>query len=247
MFERSVRGIAGGGGAGHHGGMVRAPTLSRLAGIDCWIFDLDNTLYPAETDLFAQIDVRMGAFVSAALGIDRAAARRLQKHYFRAYGTTLRGLMLRHEVDPAAFLDYVHDIDHSVLAPAPRLGAALAALPGRKLVFTNGSARHAARVLDRLEIAGHFESVFDIAAADYVPKPFDHAYDRLVAACRVRAESAAFFEDSLANLRPAAARGMATVWLRNGRDPAVRGVDHVIDRLDGWLPGVADELARGAG
>ena len=132
----------------------------RLAGIDCWIFDLDNTLYSFETDLFAQIDVRMSEFIQAALGVDRAAAKRLQKSYFRAYGTTLRGLMVNHGTDPAAFLDYVHDIDHSVLARRRRNSrpAALAALSGRKLVFTNGSVRHAARVLDRLGIAGHFES-----------------------------------------------------------------------------------------
>ena len=217
----------------------------RLAGIDCWIFDLDNTLYSFETDLFAQIDVRMGEFIQAALGVDRAAARRLQKSYFRAYGTTLRGLMVNHGTDPTAFLDYVHDIDHSVLAPAPELSAALAALSGRKLVFTNGSVRHAARVLDRLGIAGHFESVFDIAAADYVPKPFDHGYERLLETHRVCADTAAFFEDSLANLRPAAARGMMTGWLRNGRDAAAADVDHVIDRLDIWLADAAARRAAG--
>ncbi len=223
--------------------MTNPPAL--LSEIDCWIFDLDNTLYPVESNLFSQIDMRMGSYISAALGIDRAAARRLQKNYFRAYGTTLRGLMVNHGVDPVSFLDYVHDIDHSVLAPAPRLAAALALLPGRKLVFTNGSATHAERVLDRLDIARHFESVFDIAAADYVPKPLDHAYDRLVDTHRVRGERAAFFEDSLVNLEPAAARGMTTVWLRNGRDAAAPGVDHVIDRLDRWLIDAARRLERG--
>ena len=174
--------------------METAPAVpARLDGVDCWIFDLDNTLYPAESDLFAQIDVRMCAFVSEALDVDKAAARKLQKHWFHTYGTTLRGLRIAHGIDPAAFLDYVHDIDYSILAPAPLLASALSMLPGRKLVFTNGSARHAERVLDRLDIARHFESVFDIAAADYVPKPFDHAYARLIERHRVRPASAAFF------------------------------------------------------
>ena len=226
--------------------METAPAVpARLDGVDCWIFDLDNTLYPAESDLFAQIDVRMCAFVSEALDVDKAAARKLQKHWFHTYGTTLRGLRIAHGIDPAAFLDYVHDIDYSILAPAPLLASALSMLPGRKLVFTNGSARHAERVLDRLDIARHFESVFDIAAADYVPKPFDHAYARLIERHRVRPASAAFFEDSLANL--VAAQDMARVWLRNGRDPASPGVervDHVVDRLDRWLFDAARALGN---
>ena len=157
----------------------------------------------------------------------------------------MRGLRLNHDIAPEAFLDYVHDIDYSALAPAPLLGEALAMLPGRKLVFTNGSARHAERVLDRLGVTGCFESVFDIAAADYVPKPFDHAYARLIERHGVRPKSAAFFEDSLANLM--AARDMTRVWLRNGRDPASPGaerVDHVVDRLDRWLHDAACALAR---
>lgn len=228
--------------------MPEPAATPRLAGIDCWIFDLDNTLYPVESDLFAQIDARMGAFVSTALGLDAAGARRLQKAYFRDYGTTLRGLMANDGVDPAAYLDYVHDIDHSVLAPAPGLDAALAALPGRKLVFTNGSARHAGKVLERLGVADRFDAVFDIAAAGFVPKPFAEPYDRLIAAHRVRGANAAFFEDSLANLAPAAARGMTTIWLRNGRDaaPARGAADHVIDRLAPWLAAVADDM-RAAG
>ena len=238
------------GGSLHHAGMEPngAPraAAARLGGIDCWIFDLDNTLYPVESDLFGQIDVRMSEFIAAEIGIGKAAARRLQKNYFHDYGTTLRGLMIEHGVEPQAYLDYVHDIDHSVLAPAPLLSEALAALPGRKLVFTNGSANHAERVLARLGVADRFEAVFDIAAAEYEPKPFDPAYDRMMTRHRVRGESAVFFEDSLANLAPAAARGMTTAWLRNGRgdSPGVERVDHVIGRLDRWLAGVAGALAE---
>ncbi len=204
--------------------------------IDCWIFDLDNTLYPAETNLFGQIDVRMREYISAALDLDGEAARQVQKSYFRQYGTTLRGMMVNHDADPFAFMDYVHDIDHSVLKPAPLLSRALAALPGRRLVFTNASTRHAQRVLERLGIENHFEAVFDIAASGFIPKPNDEAYDRLIDRHGVCADRAAFFEDSLANLAPAAARGMMTAWMRNGRDASVAaGVDHVVDSLAPWL------------
>ena len=231
-------------GRGTMRSMEPAAPLGRLGGVECWIFDLDNTLYPIESNLFGQIDVRMRDYIADALGLAPAAARAMQKDYFRTYGTTMRGLSLRHGIDPASFLDYVHDIDHSVLEPAPALAAALEALPGRKMVFTNGSASHAARVLDRLGIAGRFDSVFDIAAAGFVPKPFDQPYDRLIDRHGIDAARAAFFEDSLANLAPAAARGMVTVWMRNGRDAPAAGADHTVERLDGWLAGVAARLAR---
>ena len=148
--------------------------------VRCWVFDLDNTLYPASCALFPSIDVRMKAFIAQALKIDSEEAFRLQKQYYRDYGTTLRGLMTCHGIDPDAFLSYVHDIDHSVLRPDPRLDAALAALPGRKLIFTNGSEKHAVNVMDRLGISRHFQAIFDIKAADYIPKPQSQAYDVLI-------------------------------------------------------------------
>lgn len=216
------------------------PLPPRLAGIETWVFDLDNTLYPHECRLFDQIDSRMGTFIAERLGVDREAARRLQKQYFVSHGTTLSGLMDLHGVAPDEFLDFVHDIDISPVEPSEALADALSALPGRRLVFTNGSVRHAERVLDRLGIAHLFEDVFDIKAAEYRPKPQAEAYDRFLARHRVEPARAAMFEDMSRNLAPAAALGMTTVWLRTSYgwaavDHPAQGIHHETDDLVGFL------------
>lgn len=222
---------------------------------DCWIFDLDNTLYPPQCDLFSQIDVRMGRFISALLDVDLTEARRIQKAYFLRYGTTLKGLMDVHRVTPEDYLHYVHDIDVSPISPNPRLFRALAGLPGRKLVFTNGSVDHAQRVLGRLGIDRQIDDVFDIAAADYIPKPQPEAYERFVRAYDLCPRRAVMVEDMARNLAPAAALGMTTVWLNTAYewgqvdlDAAV--IDHVIDDLETWLEGQAgagDNVVSSAG
>lgn len=183
--------------------------------IEAWVFDLDNTLYPASSNLFAEIDRRMGEFIAAELRVDATEARRIQKDYFRDFGTTLRGLMLNHAIEPTLFLEYVHAIDVSILAPDPGLETALARLDGRKFVFTNGSARHAEKVMDRLGVAHRFAGVFDIAAAGYVSKPDPAAYHALVRRHDLMPQTTAIFEDLTRNLAPAAAIGMTTVWVRN--------------------------------
>jgi len=226
------------------------PDAFDAGGVESWVFDLDNTLYPARCNLFVQIDQRMGEYISAALSVDMVAAKAIQKTYFRQYGTTLCGLMRNHRVDPVAYMDFVHDIDLGVLTPDAGLAGALGRLDGPKFVFTNGSVAHAARVLDRLGIAGHFADVFDIAAADYVPKPNPAPYDRMLARFGIAAPSAVLVEDTLANLAPAAARGMTTLWVRHGRaDLALDAeaempdhVHHVTDDLSGWLAAVAARL-----
>ena len=214
-----------------------------------WVFDLDNTLYPASCSLFPQIDMRMRQFIADSLGLALDDAYRLQKRYYREFGTTLRGLMLVHGIEPAVFLDYVHEIDCGVLTPDPRLDDALARLGGRKLVFTNGSERHAANVLDRLGVARHFAGIFDIRAADYIPKPEPATYDLMVRRHGIDAASSAMFEDIHRNLVPAAAIGMATVWVRDevhcfgpndGYDD-VSHVHHITEDLPGWL----EELVAG--
>jgi putative hydrolase of the HAD superfamily len=228
-------------------GHAPEPRILRTDALDSWVFDLDNTLYSVDCDLFAQIDVRMGQYISDLLGVDRAEARVIQKRYYHEHGTTMRGLMLDHGIEPEHYLDFVHDIDLSPVPPAPALADALDRLGGRKFVFTNGSAAHAARVLARLGIAGRFEAVFDIAAADYLPKPHPHTYRRMLTALGVTARTAAFVEDSVANLAPAAALGMTTVWVRHGRPvdgAAPDHVHHVIDDLAAWLAAVADEAER---
>ena len=176
-----------------------------------WIFDLDNTLYPAECDLFAQVSQRMGAFVSELLQVPLEEARRIQKKYYYEHGTTLAGLMAIDKVDPHRFLDYVHDIDYSPVPAAPGLAAAIAALPGRRIIYTNGSRRHAERVAERLGITHLFEEIFDIADAGFLPKPRAEAYDRFLARHGVDAGEAAMFEDLPANLEAPHALGMTTV------------------------------------
>jgi putative hydrolase of the HAD superfamily len=210
------------------------------ADIDTWIFDLDNTLYPSTSSLFPQISARMGGFIAGRFGLDAEAARALQKQLFRAHGTTLRGLMVEHGVDPHEFMDYVHDIDLSDLAPAAALAAALGALPGRKLVFTNGSRRHADRVLGHLGLAGHVAGVFDIADAGFMPKPDPAGYQALIARFGIEPRRAAMVEDMARNLEPAAALGMVTVLVHNASDWAAEGaegdwIQHRTDDLAGWL------------
>ncbi|HZD24916.1 MAG TPA: pyrimidine 5'-nucleotidase, partial [Alphaproteobacteria bacterium] len=174
--------------------------MPAVGDIEVWIFDLDNTLYPAHCDLFSQVSRRMGEYIADLLDIDLEGARAVQKDYFRRHGTTLRGLMLEHGMDPLPFLDYVHDIDLSVLPANQPLDRALARLPGRKLIFTNGSARHAERVTRQLGIEHHFDAVFDIVAADYVPKPEPAVYAALVAAHAVPVARTVMAEDMPRNL-----------------------------------------------
>src|SRR5450432_4088471 len=143
----------------------------RFTHIDTWVFDLDNTLYPHHVNLWQQVDVRIVEFVGAWLKISPEEARRIQKDYYKRYGTTMRGMMTEHGLHADDFLAYVHDIDHSPLEPNPAMGAAIEKLPGRKLILTNGSKAHAAKVLERLGLDDHFEDVFDIVSAELEPKP----------------------------------------------------------------------------
>lgn len=184
-----------------------------------WIFDLDNTLYRADNGIFAQIESRMTDYVERYLGLPRDEARLVQKALYRAHGTTLNGLMREHGVDAEDYLHYVHDIDLGDLASDARLVAAIAALPGRRFVFTNGCRDHAARILNRIGMAGLFEAVWDIRSMDFVPKPQSPAYDAVVAAGAVDCRRAAMFDDIPRNLVPARALGMTTVWLRNDDSP----------------------------
>jgi putative hydrolase of the HAD superfamily len=209
-----------------------------------WIFDLDNTLYPAACDLFAQIDVKMGAYISKLLSVDLIEARKVQKDYFMQYGTTLAGLMRHHEVDPHDYLDYVHDIDVSVVMPDARMARALKVLPGRKIVYTNGSAGHAARVMERLGITHLFEGTFDVLASDFIPKPDPGAFTALIEAYAIDPEEAVMVEDLAKNLIPAHDLGITTVWVPTAsewsRDGADRSfIDYVADDLSAWLADVA--------
>jgi len=215
---------------------ARPLNMSRF---DTWIFDLDNTLYPASSNLFSQIDRRMKTFISEVLDLDLDASFKLQKKYYREYGTTLRGLMLNHDVDPDAFLDFVHDIDHTVLSPDPILGSALDVLPGRRLVYTNGSASHAKSVLEALEIIDRFEEIFDIRAGNYVPKPSPSSYQQFLQRYSFDPNRAVMFEDSAKNLEPAADMGMVTVLVTDksilNPGPNLKHCHFITEDLKSWL------------
>jgi len=183
--------------------------------VDTWIFDLDNTLYPASCNLFAEVDRRMSEYIAKAIGVPREHARHLQKAYYRQFGTTLAGLMQVHKLPPGPFLEYVHDIDLSMVPELPELRAAIAALPGRRLIFTNGSRRHAENVARRLGVLELFEDICDIAALEYVPKPEPGAFDRMLKMHAVAAGRAAMFEDMPHNLEVASSLGMTTVLVHS--------------------------------
>jgi putative hydrolase of the HAD superfamily len=213
--------------------------LARLAPIRNWIFDLDNTLYPSSARLFDKIDARMGDFISELFQVDRDEAHRIQKGYFIGHGTTLAGLMAEHQVDPHAFLEYVHDIEMDALEENAPLAAAIARLPGRKIVFTNADAPYASKVLARLGLGESFEAVHDIHAMDLLPKPQASAYAGLCAAFGLDPSESLFVEDMARNLAPAKAIGMTTVWVDNGSEQAPdmdrSYIDFTTHDITAWL------------
>ncbi len=219
--------------------------------VDTWVFDLDNTLYPHHVNLWQQVDKRIGEYVSRWLNVSPEEARRVQKDYYLRFGTTMRGMMSLHGVSADDYLAYVHQIDHSPLEPNPAMGAAIAKLPGRKLILTNGSVDHVDKVLERLGLSGHFDAVFDIIAAELEPKPSPQTYERFLKLHEVDPAKAAMFEDLARNLVIPHQLGMTTVlvvpdgskevvredWELEGRDAA--HVDYVTDDLTAFLEGLA--------
>ncbi len=219
-----------------------------LRHVDSWIFDLDNSLYPASANLFELIDVRMGEYIANRLGCTTAEARAVQKGFFRDHGTTLAGLMKEHGVEPRDFLDYVHDIDMARITADPRVVAALDRLPGRKFVFTNGDEAYARRVLDRLGLANAFDVVHGIHAMAYVPKPDPRAYAEMCERHAIEPRRALFAEDMARNLVPAKRLGMTTVWVDNGSEQASHDadpafIDYRIADIGDWLSEITGEDA----
>ena len=188
---------------------IPAPA-ARFGHVDTWVFDLDNTLYPAGSDLWPKIDARITSFVSHLFGIDGMSSRALQKYYYERYGTTLGGLVAEHSIAPDDFLAFVHDIDRSSLLPNRTLAEAITALPGRKLILTSGTRDHAIRTAEKLGIDTLFEDVFDIVASNLVAKPYPQAYETFFARHGVDPAHAAMFEDIARNLEVPHNRGMVT-------------------------------------
>ncbi len=220
--------------------------LPALAHVDCWIFDLDNSLYPATVDLLALMDVRMSEYICRLHDCGPTEARRIQKAHFRDHGTTLAGLIATHGIEPREFLDHAHDIDLDGLGPEPELIAAIDRLPGRKYVFTNGDEAYARRVLDRIGLADAFDGLHDITAMGYVPKPDPRCYADLCARHAIEPVRALFVDDMARNLKPAKAIGMTTVWVDNGSDQAGHAdghdfIDYRTGALAGWLSNILEE------
>jgi putative hydrolase of the HAD superfamily len=219
--------------------------------VEAWVFDLDNTLYPHHLNLWQQVDDRIRDFIADLLKVPHEEAFQLQKNYYKRYGTTMRGLITEHGLKPDDYLEYVHQIDHSPLEPNPALGAALENLPGRKLILTNGTRKHADAVMTRLAVHEHFEDVFDIIAAELEPKPSPKTYERFLTRHDVDPGKAAMFEDLARNLEAPHALGMTTVlvvpegqreifredWELERRDAP--HVDHLTDDLAGFLEAIA--------
>lgn len=222
-------------------GMLVEREILRRRGV--WVFDLDHTLYPAPTRLGPQLTDRVGRFVWSALELDMVAARMLKHDPTGASSSRVKRFIARHGATMQRLLADGHSIDYSALRARPRLSSALARLPGRKVVFTNASARHAEAVLDRLGLDKAFDAVFDAAAAGYLPKPEPIAYGLMIARLGIDPRDAVMVEDLARNLAPAASLGMTTVWARPRHQPRtavdVSHIDYVTDDLVGWLEDIA--------
>jgi len=212
----------------------------RFSHIRDWIFDLDNCLYPASSNLFELIDERMTAYIERLLDIGPEEARRLQKHHFHTHGTTLAGLMKEHEIDPHHFLVDVHDVPLDRVRGDSRLAQLLPRLPGRRFVFTNGDATYARRVLEAIGVHEHFDDLHDIHASSYRAKPDPHGYALLCERFGIDPAEALLVDDMARNLVPAKQLGMTTVWVDNGSERGDDGydaamIDHRITDVAEWL------------
>ena len=209
---------------------------AELNRVETWVFDLDNTLYPASLNLFDQVNEKMRAFVMRELALDAVAADALRRRYWAEHGTTLAGLMLHHRLDPEPFLDAVHDIDLGAVRPDTRLAAAIAALPGRKIVYTTGSRRHAERVSAALGLLPLFDALYGVEDAGYEPKPRRAAFERVFAADGLAPMASAMVEDDQRNLEVPAAMGLATVWHPGAQTDAPGAhIHHVAPDLAAFL------------
>ena len=228
---------------------------ARFGHITTWVFDLDNTLYPADSGIWPRIDERITLFLVELFGIDGQSARALHKHYYSRHGTTLSGLVQEHADLTERFLEFVHDIDRSGLEPDPALAREIGRLPGRKLIFTNGSRAHAILTAEQLGLEGLFEDAFDIVAASLIPKPSEGAYDLFFERYGVDPKTAAMFEDVTRNLAVPKAKGMTTTLVttkaggldhREAHDRSLSDAadvaDFVTDDLSEFLAGLNAQL-----
>ena len=184
--------------------------------INTWIFDLDNTLYKADSGIFQQVHELMGEFIKKHLNMDIKEAKELQKSYYKKHGTTLRGLMDNHGIDPDDFLKEVHNLDYSIVGPDDLLNEQLKKLKGKKIIYTNANMQHAISVLDRINLSGFFDEIYDIKMANYVPKPEIKPYEQIIKKYNLNPSTSAMFDDIAKNLVPAKKVGFTSVWIDAG-------------------------------
>ena len=184
--------------------------------INTWIFDLDNTLYSADSGIFQQVHRLMGEFISKNLNMDMPEAKKLQSKYYKQHGTTLRGLMDNHGIDPDHFLDEVHRLDYSIVGSNKILNEELLKLQGRKIIYTNANKKHVIDVLDRINLTNFFDEIFDIKMANYIPKPELKPYEQIIDLFNIEPNSSAMFDDIAKNLVPAKKVNFTSVWIDAG-------------------------------
>ena len=189
--------------------------MKALQSIEFWIFDLDNTLYSGQTKVFEQVDKKMSKYISQKLDVDIGEAKKIQKNYFYKYNTTLNGMIKNHKIDANEFLEFVHDININFLKKDSKLSEELKKLDGKKIVFTNGSKKHALNITQKIGIDHHFDDIFDIIDSNFIPKPAMEPYKKLVKKHKIDPNLCVFVEDIARNLKPAYEMGMTTVWIKN--------------------------------
>ena len=210
--------------------------------IDTWIFDLDNTLYSADSGIFQQVHKLMGKFIVEHLNVNINEAKNIQRKYYKKHGTTLRGLMDNHGIDPDSFLEEVHNLDYSIVSPNLKLAKNLENLNGKKFIFTNANKKHADIILDKLQITNLFEGIFDIKMANYIPKPEIQTYEKLIETYNINPNKTIMFDDIAKNLVPASKMGFITVWIDVGHEnfsdditSSKKYLDHQTKDLSNWL------------
>ena len=213
--------------------------------IDTWIFDLDNTLYSADSGIFQQVHKLMGKFIVEHLNVNINEAKNIQRKYYRKHGTTLRGLMDNHGIDPDSFLEEVHNLDYSIVSPNLKLAKNLENLNGKKFIFTNANKKHADIILNKLQIANLFEGIFDIKMANYIPKPEIQTYEKLIETYNINPNKTIMFDDIAKNLVPASKIGFTTVWIDVGHEnfsddiaSSKKYLDHQTKDLSNWLSNI---------
>lgn len=223
--------------------MIEQQDLQQFLKINTWVFDLDDTLYPRDSGLWAQIDKRISAYVKKQLLVDDAEITRLRKYYRQTYGGALKGMLVEHHIDADDYLADVHNIDYSALKPNPQLAKDISKLPGKKFIFTNGDAAHAMRVLNKIGLNNCFDGIFDVTYTDFIPKPYQQAYDSFIKHFALEPKTTAMFEDNLANLEMCKKLGMTTIFVGDKPQPLIPSyVDIAVNGINDFVHKLAESL-----